>query len=136
MLQMEHCLSFPPIMNIGGLLREQGRYTEAEEYYREALAIYPHVLSDDHPHSLWATMNMGGLLREQGKYLEAETYVRKALEGRRRSLGDAHPETLGSFKSMIKLYDEWETPEKAAEYRAMLETIEAKKAETTEPAAP
>ena len=55
---------------------------------------------------------------------------------KRRILGDEHPDTLVSINALIKLYDAWDKPKQAQQYRAMLEAIEAKKAETTEPAAP
>ncbi|MDP7189804.1 MAG: tetratricopeptide repeat-containing protein, partial [Phycisphaerales bacterium] len=86
---------------------------------------------------------MGNLLSDLGKYEEAMPYYVEALEARRRVLGDEHPHTLDSINALIKLYDAWHEVEpdaghdaKADEYRQLLEAIEAKKAETTEPAAP
>jgi hypothetical protein len=55
---------------------------------------------------------------------------------KRRVLGDEHPDTLVSINALIKLYDAWDKPEQTQQYREMLEAIEAKKVETTEPAAP
>jgi len=120
---------------IGEVARRHGRYGVAFVYYTEALEGSRRVLGDEHPDTLTSIHNMGTLLEKQGNYDEAEFYCTEALEGRRRVLGDEHPTTLRSIKQLIKLYDEWKKPEQAQEYRELLEAIEAKKAEATEPTA-
>jgi tetratricopeptide (TPR) repeat protein len=128
---------------MGSLLRKQGKYDEAMPYYVEALETRRRVLGDEHPNTLNSIGNMGNLLYMQGKYEEAMPYYVEALETSRRVLGDEHSSTLWSINALIKLYDAWHEVEpdashdaKADEYRQLLEAIEAKKAETTEPAAP
>jgi hypothetical protein len=86
---------------------------------------------------------MGNLLRSQGKYDEAMPYFVEALEGKRRVLGDEHPDTQATINNLVDLHEDWHEVEpdashdaKADEYRQLLEAIEAKKAKTTEPAAP
>ena len=68
---------------MGFLLDSQGKLSEAETYYREALEGSRRVLGDDHPLTLTSINNMGGLLHSQGKLSEAEPYYRESLEGRR-----------------------------------------------------
>jgi tetratricopeptide (TPR) repeat protein len=131
----EHRDTLRSISNMGRLLGLQGKYDEAMPYVVEALKTYRRVLGDEDPSTLSSIGNMGGLLSVQGKYDEAMPYLVEALETQRRILGDEHPDTLISIKNLIGLCDAWDKPEQAQQYRVMLEAIEAKKAETTEPAA-
>jgi tetratricopeptide (TPR) repeat protein len=139
----EHPSTLSSINNMGILLKNQGKYEEALPYYTEALETRRRVLGDEHPSTLRSINNMGVVLNQLGKHEEALPYYTEALEGRRRVLGDEHPSTLASIKSMIKLFDAWHEAEPiaghdvtAAEYRAMLEAIEAEMAEADKPAVP
>jgi hypothetical protein len=49
----------------------------------------------------------------------------QAIEGHRLKLGDAHPYTLQSLNNLIGLYEAWDKPEKAEEWRAKLPQTEA-----------
>ena len=46
------------------------------------------------------------------------------FKGRRLKLGDAHPHTLQSLNNLINLYEAWNKPEKAEEWRAKAAQIE------------
>ena len=82
------------VNNVGVLLQDEGRLTDAEPYLRESLEGLLRVLSDDeHPVTLYLMFNLGRLLLDEGRLADAEPYLRKSLEGRRRVLGDEHPET-------------------------------------------
>ena len=48
----------------------------------------------------------------------------EAVEGRRLKLGDTHPHTLESLNNLIVLYESWNKPEKANEWREKLTKIE------------
>ena len=48
----------------------------------------------------------------------------EAVEGRRLKLGDTHPHTLESLNNLIDLYEYWNKPEKAEEWRTRLAQIE------------
>ena len=60
------------------------------------------------------------LYKEQGDYAKAEPLLLEALEGRRLKLGDTHPHTIESWHNLIDLYEAWDKPEKAYEWRAKL----------------
>jgi hypothetical protein len=49
----------------------------------------------------------------------------EAVEGRRLKLGDTHPHTLKSWNNLIELYEVWNKPEKAEEWREKLPKTEA-----------
>jgi len=46
-------------------------------------------------------------------------------KGCRLKLGDAHQHTLESWHNLIELYEAWDKPEKADEWRAKLPQTEA-----------
>ena len=85
------------------LLKDQGKLSEAEPLYREALAGRRKALGDDHPDTLGSVNNFACLLQDQGKLSEAEPLYRKALAGRRKALGDDHPDTLTSLSNFAIL---------------------------------
>ena len=60
----------------------------------------------------------------QAIYKEEYTNQTKALEAPRLKLDDTHPYTLESWKNLINLYEAWNKPEKAEEWRAKLTQIE------------
>jgi len=49
----------------------------------------------------------------------------QAVDARRLKLGDTHPHTLESLNNLIDLYEAWNKPEKANEWRAKLPQTEA-----------
>ena len=67
------------------------------------------------------------LYKEQERYDQAEPLLREAVKGRRLKLGDKHPHTLESINTLIDLYEAWNKPEKANEWRAKLPQTEAVK---------
>ena len=82
MLGNEHMDTLALINNLAGVLGEQGKLEEADQYYRETLDRRRMVLGDDHPSTLVAVNNMGIQLQRRGKYALAEPYYREALEKR------------------------------------------------------
>jgi tetratricopeptide (TPR) repeat protein len=66
------------------------------------------------------------LYKEQGRYDKAEPLFLEAVEGRRLKLGDTHPHTIESLNNLIDLYESWNKPEKATEWRTKLPKTEAK----------
>jgi hypothetical protein len=65
------------------------------------------------------------LYKEQAQYEKAEPLLFEAIEGRRLKLGDTHPHTIESIKNLIELYEAWNKPEKAEEWRSKLPKTEA-----------
>lgn len=50
----------------------------------------------------------------------------QAVDGLRLKLGDTHPHTRESLNNLINLYEAWNKPEKAQEWRAKQPQTEAK----------
>jgi tetratricopeptide (TPR) repeat protein len=90
-------------MDVGGLLREKGRYNEAVIPYRRALEGYEKELGVRHPATLTRVSNLAGVLQAQGRYEEAEKLNRRALEGYEKELGVHHPHTLTSVNNLASV---------------------------------
>jgi tetratricopeptide (TPR) repeat protein len=88
------------VIDLGNLLRLQGKLVESERYDREALQNTRRVLGEDNPDTLDAINNMGAVLDEEGRQDEEEPYMREALAIRRRLLGEKDPDTLASIVNM------------------------------------
>jgi tetratricopeptide (TPR) repeat protein len=94
------------INNLGMLFQDQGKYTEAEKLFTEALAARRRQLGDDHPSTLGSMNNLCVLYKQQGKYTEAEELLKERLAARRRQLGDDHPSTRISMNNLGRLYQD------------------------------
>ena len=61
---------------------------------------------------------------KQARYDEAESLLIEAVEGRRLKLGDKRPHTQEFLNHLIELYEAWDKPEKAEEWRAKLPDVQ------------
>ena len=59
--------------NLAGIYREQGRSREAEELYRQSLAIWEQQLGTDNRNVATSLNNLAGLCEDQGRYEDAES---------------------------------------------------------------
>src|SRR5262249_16931139 len=66
--------------NLAANLNDQGKYAQAEEGLRKALAIYRTMLGEAHPITVRGYSNVGHNQNAQGRYAEAEALYRKAAE--------------------------------------------------------
>lgn len=102
----------------------QGRFEEAERAFRRVLDAGKQIWDANHPEILETKNGLGVLHARQKRYDEAEKLFLEAFEGRRLKLGDAHPHTLESINNLIDLYEAWNKPEEAGEWRAELSQME------------
>jgi hypothetical protein len=58
------------------------------------------------------------LYNKQRDYDKAEPLLLEALKGRHLKLGDTHPHTIEPWHNLIALYEAWNEPQKAKEWRA------------------
>src|SRR5262249_11875161 len=80
-----HPLLAPSFNSLGGLLRAQGNYEEARQYYERALemlrGLYPQArYPQGHPYLAFGLSNMGDLLQTEGKYTEAWPFLIQAAD--------------------------------------------------------
>ena len=96
----DHPDTLASIDQMGVLLQDQGKATEAEVLNREAFESRQRVLGDDHPDTISALGNMGTALIRQGRIEDAESCLERTLEARRRVLGDDHSDTVVAINNL------------------------------------
>jgi len=63
---------------LASVCQHQGKYSEAEPFYKQALAISEKALGPEHPQVATVCENMAGLYRQIGKEDEAEKFEARA----------------------------------------------------------
>jgi tetratricopeptide (TPR) repeat protein len=81
-------------------LRARGRYRNAEQTNREALALWKKAAGEKHPCTAASYNNLAANLNAQGKYAEAQRLVERALTISRKVLGEDHPDTAQSYNAL------------------------------------
>jgi CHAT domain-containing protein/tetratricopeptide (TPR) repeat protein len=92
------------LLEQGGHFNRQGKYTEAEVLFEQALDLCERILGGDHPDTMIPLNSLAEVYIDQGRYREAEPLLDRALEVRTRLLGRDHPDTLMSTSNMAALY--------------------------------
>jgi CHAT domain-containing protein/tetratricopeptide (TPR) repeat protein len=88
MPDLPQATKFSVFENLGGLLFDQGRYREAEEIYRRALALYEGTPANEHTAA--SLQNLANVFVEEGRFADAETLYKRALAMREQVLGPNH----------------------------------------------
>ena len=92
--------------NLANVIAEQGKFSEAERLYKEALAIAKQSHGGgDAPHEA-VSAGMGNLavvLCGLKRYAEAEQLQRQALEIDRKVHGDVHPSVAMDLSNLAKI---------------------------------
>lgn len=102
------------------LLREAGDLREAERLLYEALEMRSGLLPEGHPDIGKSAQHLGSLLHKKNEYERAEPFYLEAHKNWQRSFGPSHPATLSNVRSLEALYRDWERPDDAARFAAML----------------
>ena len=102
------------------LLRTRGAVQQAEQEYRQALAILQAGLPEGHFRIALARGGLGGSLVDQGRYDEAEPLLLESHPVLEKERGPQDSNTLRVASDLVALYDGRGEPEKAAPYRALL----------------
>jgi CHAT domain-containing protein/tetratricopeptide (TPR) repeat protein len=89
--------------NLGLLLDDQGKLTQAEPLCRDALAMYRRLFKADHPDLAASLSNLGSLLVAQGKLTQAEPLFRDALAMQRRVFKGDHSSVAISLNNLATL---------------------------------
>jgi len=98
-LELSSSLSY-----LAGLYSSQGRYSEAESLYLQALKIDQRLFGADHPSLATDFNNLAGLYESQGRYSEAEPLYLQAVEIDWRSLPEDHPSLAIDLNNLAGLY--------------------------------
>jgi len=90
---MEHPDTLTSVSNLAGVLQYRGKYEEAEEMTRRALAAYENVLGEDHPDMLTSVHNLAYLFDARENFQQALDLYQHAVTGYDRALGANHRTT-------------------------------------------
>jgi tetratricopeptide (TPR) repeat protein len=91
--------------NLANLYYNQGKYSEAEPLYLDALEMTKRLFTGDHPDVASSLNNLALLYHNQGKYSEAEPLYLDALEMIKRLFTCDHPYVASSLNNLAYLYD-------------------------------
>ncbi|GAG19798.1 unnamed protein product, partial [marine sediment metagenome] len=100
----EHPDTATSLDNLAMLYWHQGRYEEAEPFYKRALAIHEKVSGAEHPDTANSLNNLATLYGDQGRYEEAEPFYKRALAIHEKVSGAEHPDTANSLNNLATLY--------------------------------
>ena len=113
------------INNRAQIKQEQGNYQEAEQLFRQAIAIDENTIGKEHHGYATHLNNLAGVLEGQGNYPEAEKLYRQAIEIDQKTIGKEHPHyaiDLNNLAGVLKM--QGKLPEAKKYYRQVIEIDE------------
>ena len=106
MLGEEHPSTLTSVSNLAGVLRNQGKYDEAEQMNRRALEGSEKALGEEHPDTLTSVYCLAYLYHQQRRYDAASVMYQRACDGYKRRLGPNHPTTVACCDHFAKMVQE------------------------------
>jgi len=108
--------------NLGRMLMDQGELGEAERVYRRLIPKAEQALPAGHVNLALYHGSYGLLLLRAERYAEAEPEILTALHGLESALGPENPRVRTQVERLVELYEGWGRDDRAAVWRARLET--------------
>ena len=105
---------------LGKLLTEKKELTEAEANLREAVAIRGKAFKADDWRLAEARSLLGGCLVAKKQFAEAEPLLVEGYQVMMNKRGSTYRRTIQALERVVALYDAWQKPDRAAQYRAAL----------------
>jgi tetratricopeptide (TPR) repeat protein len=102
--------------NMGILLRQEGRFTEAVAHGKSAVSLTEEALGAEHPDLAVALNNLGLILNDTSLFDEASRCYERALVIRQKVLGSAHPATATLLNNLGWIFVHNGQPAKALSY--------------------
>lgn len=90
-----------PLFGLAVMVGDEGRYTEAAEYGRQAMAVARQKYPPDHPHLLNIETAYANTLAALHQSAAAETLFREVIAAQSRALGPEHKHTLLSKLALV-----------------------------------
>ncbi len=124
-LSEQHPLLPQSLTNLGVILERQQKYDAAEPLLREALHLRRSILGDGHHDTQVTKASLVDVYCKMGRHSDAEplalelyAWVSGHSDGTLRKRYAPH-----AIEIIIKVYESWERPEKAAEWRTRLTDV-------------
>ncbi|MDP6582150.1 MAG: serine/threonine-protein kinase, partial [Vicinamibacterales bacterium] len=105
--------------DLAALLRDKGDYAAAVPLHRDALDIFRRSYGADHWLVGRVQRDLGWTLTGLGRYEEAEDVLLASQQLLQGAFDGDHVETQAAVERLIDLYEAWDRPDRAAEYRAL-----------------
>jgi len=115
------------LIELARTLQDDGALAEAEQHYREAVALHRETLPPEHPTLAASLTGLSDILREQGRLDEAEPLVREALAIRQTTLGPDHVLTASSMHALAMLLRDTGQFEEALDLFSEIGTIDRRR---------
>ena len=109
-----------------GALFQQGAYSAADAYAKEALRLATKEFGPDHQTTATFVNNLALLRKKQGKYVEAEALYQRALATWKKALGDEHPNVATGLENYAVLLRKVGRGDQAESMEARARVIRAK----------
>jgi len=106
-------------------LYQQGRYSEAEPYAKEALRLGTEELGPNDPTTAALLDNLALVYEAQGHHAEAEPLYQRSLAIKEKALGPEHPDVAESLENYAALLRQTARAEEAERMEARAKAIRA-----------
>ncbi len=110
---------------LGTLYRKWEKYDKAKEYMMQELETRQQVFGDEDEGTLGSMIRVAELYRDQKHFDDSKQLLLKAEETARQEFGKDHEITNKIVNNFINLYEAWDKPEMAEEWRTKLPQTEA-----------
>ncbi len=102
---------------LGTAMTKQNKPREGEPFLRRALDALRKTYPADHWGISLGESRLGECLAAQRRFAEAEPLLLRAYENIKTKLGENNFMTVEAAERIVKLYEDWAQPDKAANYR-------------------
>jgi serine/threonine-protein kinase len=109
-----------PLLGLGSLLLKKDDARGALPLLREAVAIRRGAMPNGHWRIAEAESVLGSCLADLQDYQEAETLLLESYRNLKSNRGERNKSTIRTLEEIVKLYEDWGKPDKAAIYRSSL----------------
>jgi serine/threonine-protein kinase len=109
------------MIRLGSILVDAGRPAEAEPVLREALQALEVAAPANHYSPPEARSHLGACLARMERFEQAEPLLVDGYEGLLETQGPGHRRTRAALERVIVFYEAWGRPQKAAEFRALVD---------------
>ena len=106
-------------------LYQQGRYSEAEPYAKEALKLVTEEFGPNDPNTAALLDNLAFLYYTQGHYAEAAPLYQRSLAIKEKALGPEHPDVAQSLETYAALLRQIARTDEAERMEARVKAIRA-----------
>ncbi len=113
----ENPLTLSAQVTLGLSLTRLGRAAEGEPDLRDALALREKISPKGDFGIAHTSSILGECLTAQKRFAEAEPFLVNGYNDLKAALGDQHRRTVDARQRLAKLYDDWEKPNQAAQFR-------------------